>query len=219
MPPKPFRALLLALALSACSDDALHLKLRLDRASGLAPGTPIMLGGQAVGKVVALTPDPKGGTVATLEIDPQFRAVATEGTRFAVARENSGAQQPRIDFKPGAGGGQPLAENTELRGESEPEPLFPFGEILKGFTEGLSQFRDQVERFRAEMQRLPQSEEAKRLKEEWTRLTEAMQRAQASTEEAAKQELPKLQKQLEDLQRRFKELDKAPPPPSKPGPI
>ncbi len=219
MPPKPFRALLLALLLSACSDDALHLNLRLDRATGLAPGTPIMLGGQAVGKVVALTPDPSGATIATLEIAPQFRAVATEGTRFVVARESGGSEQRRIDFKPGAAGSQPLADNTELRGETEPEPLFPLGEILKSFTDGLSQFRDQVERFRAEMQRLPQSEEAKRLKEEWTRLTEAMQRAQASTEEAAKQELPKLQKQLEDLQRRFKELDKAPPPPGKPGPI
>lgn len=212
MSTRSLLAPLFALLLSACAAGALHLNLLLDSAAGLRPDTPIVLGNQTVGKVTAVNPDGAGGYVARLEIAPEFRGTATQDARFVVSRDPNAPDARRIELKPGQPGAPPLADGASVRGAIESEPLFPLGEILRGFTDGLNQLRDQVERFRSEMRRLPQSPEAQRLKDEWGRLMDEMKKAQESTEESVKKDaLPKLQRQLDELDRQFKDLNKQPP--------
>lgn len=212
-----FLAAWLAL-LAACGGGALDLNLQLPSAGGLQPGSPVMLDGQAVGRVIAVEPDKAGGFVAKLSIEPESRALATEDARFVVVRDPAGSNRRKVELHPGQPDSPPLADGAAVRGSIESEPLFQLGEMLRGFTEGLSTLRGQVERFRSELQRLPESEEARRLKEEWTRLQEELKKAQETTEDTVKKDLiPKLQQEMEALEKKFRELDEAAKP--KPQPI
>lgn len=209
----PIRHFILAVwlaLLGACGGGALDVNLQLPAAGGLQPGSPVMLDGQAVGKIVAVEPDPAGGFVAKLSIEPESRELATEDTRFVVVRDPADSNRRRVELRPGQPDSPPLADGAAVKGSIEPEPLFPLGEMLRGFTEGLNSLRGQVERFRSELQRLPQSEEAQRLKEEWTSLQEEMKKAQEATEDTVKKDvIPRLQQEMEALEKRFRELDEA----------
>ena len=207
MPIRSWLAATLLLTLTACTGGAIHLNLLLNSSAGLTPEAPIVLGNQVVGKVVAVQPDGKGGLVAKLEIESEFREQATQDARFVVVHNPS-----QVELKPGRAGAAPLTDGATVIGSIESDSIFPLGEIIRGFAEGLSQFREQVERFRSEMQRLPDSQEAQRLRQEWERLAEEMKKAQESTEESVKKDLlPKLQRDLDELQKKFKALDVAPP--------
>jgi ABC-type transporter Mla subunit MlaD len=212
MPIRRFIIAAFTLALSACTDGPLDLNLRLDRPPGLAPGAPVLLGNQTAGQVAAVQPDASGGYVAQLEIAPEFRKQATQDARFVVVRDADGSGRRHVEIEPGKPGSPLLADHAQVRGSIEPEPLFPLGEILRGFTDALGQLRGEVERFRGEMQRLPQSEDAQRLKEEWAKLMEEMKQAQETAEESVKKDLlPKLQRELDELDRKLKKLNSAPP--------
>jgi paraquat-inducible protein B len=212
----PIRHLFLAalmLLLSACIGEALDLNLQLDSSAGLRPGSPVVLGNQIVGQVASVEPDAAGGYVAKLAIQSEFREQATRDARFVVSRDPADSGLRRIELRPGRPDAPPLADGATVRGSIEPEPLFPLGDMLRGFTEGLGALRDQVEHFRSEIQRLPQSEEAKRLQEEWARLREEMKKAQETAEQTMKKDLiPKLQQEMEALEKRFRELEAQPKP-------
>lgn len=212
-----FLLILLSALLCACGGGALELNLRLDADGGLRAGDSIVVDDNPVGRVLALEPDPKGGFVAKLSVQSEYRGQATTETRFIVARDPANPDRRRVELRPGNPDAPLLADGATVSGSVAPEPLFPLRELLKGFTEGLGVLRDQVERFRSEMQRLPQSEEGLKLKKEWERLQEEMKQAQEMAEDSVKKDLiPKLQRELDEMQKRFETLETPPKPRSPP---
>lgn len=205
--------MLLAALLTACLDSALSLNLQLDAYSGLVTGDPVVARDQAVGTVTAVDALPNGGSVAHLQIDSDFRALATTGARFRIVANPDTPGRKRVEILPGPAEAPLLADQATVQGSVPAEILSPFTDMMRGLTEGLGVFRDQVEQFRSEMQRLPNSEEARRLQEQWQQLQREMQQAQAATEEALKKDvIPRLQRQMEDLEKKLKELEKLPAP-------
>jgi hypothetical protein len=211
MPIRRLVLILLPLLLVACGQPGLHVNLRLDSPGGLRPGDPVVLEEKTAGEVEAVEPHRGGGYVAKLAIASEFAPEATRDTRFVVARDPKATERRRVRMIPGALGAAPLPDGAEVRGSFESEPLLPFGEMLRGLTEGLNLLFDQVEQFRSQLQRLPDSEEGRKLKDEWTRLLEEMKKAEESAGESMKKEwLPKWQREMEELERRFRELDTRP---------
>lgn len=211
-----YRSLLvtiIVLWLLGCAGGALRLAMLLPDPAGLQREDPVVLRDLAVGRVAALEPG-NGGYVATLEIQPEFRAAATREARFVVVRDPNAPERRRVEIRPGRSDAAPLADGASVRGEVEPEPLLPFGEILRGFTDSLGELRNQVERFRSELQRLPDSPQGRQLRDEWQRLLEEMKQAQNSTEDTVKKRLvPELQKRLDELEKQFRDVTPPPPPP------
>jgi len=201
----------LILFLFGCSRDALDLNLQLEELGGLQPGDAVVVGNQTVGKVTAVEAAGQSGYLAKLAIESELASGVTRSARFLVDEDPDNPGRARVEILSGKAGDTPLADGATVRGSSKQTPLFPFGEMLRGFTEGLSILRDQLERFESDMRRVPESEEAQKLRDEWARLLDEIQRAQAATEESIKKDLlPKLQQELQELDDKLRALETEP---------
>jgi hypothetical protein len=209
--------LVLALLLSGCRDDTLHLTLQVDALHGLQPGNAVLLENREVGKVTAVEAADDGGFLARLAIRPEFREKITRDAQFFVAGDPSEPGASQVEIVSGTPGGPPLSDGAKVRGVLKSQPLFPFGQIFRDLNQGLDILRDQVERFQSEIRRAPDSEEAQKLKDQWARLLEEIRKAQSSAEESMKKEvIPKLERELEELRKKFRELEPKPEPRKKP---
>lgn len=195
---------LLALLLGGCGSGPLQLNLTLTSPDGLQAGDPIVIDQRPIGEVSDVTPDGKGGFIAHLSIEEEFRDEATVDAHFVVIPDTENPADRQVELRPGDVASKPLSDGATVRGTTETGALFQFGQVLRGFTEGLGILRDQVEKYRSELQRLPNSEEGQRLRNEWQRLMDEMKKAQDGTNDALRKEVvPKLQKDLDELQKQL----------------
>lgn len=201
----------LLLLLFGCGRDQLELNLQLDAPGGLQPEDPVVIRNRIVGRVTGVEATGQSGYHARLSIESEFAAEVTQSARFVVEEDSDNPGKHRVEIVPGKAGDAPLTDGATIRGTVRQAPFFPFGEILRSFTEGLGVLRDQLEGFESDLRRVPDSEEARTLKDEWARLLNEIQRAQATAEESIKKDLlPKLQEELRQLEDRLKSLEKKP---------
>ncbi|WP_026611109.1 MlaD family protein [Methylocaldum szegediense] len=201
----------LILLLVGCSQDELELKLQLDTSGGLQPGDAVVIQGRTVGRVTAVETAGQNSYVAMLELDNSQTGTVTQSARFFVDEDPDNPDRRRVEILPGNADDPPLADGDTVQGSVRQMPLFPLGEIFRGFAEGLGIFRDQVKRFESEMRRLPESEEMDKLRKEWARLLDELQSARAATEDSIKEDLlPKLQKEMQRLEDQLRSLEARP---------
>jgi hypothetical protein len=201
----------LILLLFGCSRDALELNLQLADSGGLQPGDAVVIGNQTVGRITAVEADGQNGYQAKLAIESELASGVTQSARFIVDEDPDNPGRARVEVLPGKASDALLADGATVRGSVKQMPFFPFGEILRSFTEGLGMLRDQVERFGADMRRVPESEEARKLRDEWARLLDEIHRAQAATEDSIKKDLlPRLQQELRALDDKLRALEAQP---------
>lgn len=201
----------LVLLLFGCSRDELELKLQLDASGGLQPGDAIVIQGRTVGRVTAVETAGQSGYVAMLALENSQAEAVTHSARFFVDEDPDKPDRRLVEILPGNADDPPLADGDTVQGSVRHTPLFPLGELFRGFAEGLGILRDQVRRFESEMRRVPESEEADKLRKEWARLLDELQRAQAATEDSIRKDLlPKLQQEMQRLEDQLRSLE-APP--------
>jgi len=207
--------LFLLLMLTGCGQD-LHFKISYDDIGGLAEGDPVVLDNRPIGKVAGLEQAPSGGHLVEVAIPRESATAATSEASFILAPDPANPARRRIEVVLAGPGGKPIADGAVVKG-SYPSPLgsFPFGELLRGFSDVLRDLSGQVEQFRRGFEKLPNSPEAKQLQEEWRKLTDEIGKAQSGAGDALKKEiLPKLEKEMDELRKRMEEMQKAA---SKPG--
>ena len=207
--------LFLLLILTGCGQD-LHFKISYDDIDGLAKGDPVVLDNRPIGKVSGLEQNPSGGHLVEVAIPRESTTAATSEASFVLAPDPDNPARRRIEIVLAGPGGRPIADGAVVKG-SYPNPLglFPFGELLRGFSDALRDLRGQVEQFRQGFEKLPNSPEAKQLEEEWHRLAEEIGKAQSGAGDALKKEiLPKLEKEMDELRKRMEKMQRAG---SKPG--
>ncbi len=202
--------------LAACSQD-LHFTISYDEIYNLAEGDPLVLDGKPIGQVTRVEQAGSGHRVE-VAIPRESAKAATSEASFILSPDPDKPGHRRIEVVLTAPGGKPIADGAVVKG-SYPNPLglFPFGELLRGFSDALRDLRGQVEQFRQEFEKLPNSPEAKQLEEEWRRLADEIAKAQSGAGDALKNEiLPKLEKEMDELRKRMEEMKKGVPNKGKP---
>lgn len=124
--------------LAGCLTQTLPLNIRFERLEGLKPGDAVILRGQTVGQVDAITYNPSGMFLAKIHIDAAYRDAATRATRFYLASDFTQADRKYIEIEH-LGGGQPLADGATVDGSTRgiANGLLPLGEFFQDMGEGL----------------------------------------------------------------------------------
>jgi ABC-type transporter Mla subunit MlaD len=207
--------------LVGCGDQSLHLKVHYRDAAGLAPGSPVIKSGAAIGSVESIEADPQGGALVGIAIHGSSAPAATTASRFYLADQPGNPGKKQIEIEQSELGGPVLVEGSRIEGSERFSGLPPLGDLFRHFGDGLKGLRGQLEQFQGELRKVPDSVEAKRLQEEWRRLTDELQKAQAQAEESFRKDLlPKLEQEMDRLREQLKEYETKPVPGKKePRPI
>ena len=195
----------LALLLSACISQPLHLKLRLGSEAMVWANAPIVLDGKTVGKVLSAKMEPPKGFLVELEILPEYKKLATEGVQFLVVQVPNQSNQRQIEIKPGPPRAPRLKEGETLQGSVDSRLLFPLDQVVESYTENQWNLSSGLDYFRAQVRRLPDTPQGQRLKEQWASIQDEIVQIEKSSQDAAKKELLlKLQSDLLALDRNLK---------------
>ena len=196
---------LLAITLLACRTGGLGLTIRFDQIDGLQKEAPVMFENQTIGLVTKVSPSGSAGQLVEVMIQKDFRAKATEHSRFYIAPDPADPNRTVVAMVQVRPGGTPLKDQAVIEGSSRPAVFFD--QMLGGMTQGIEDLKKGFEEFSREMGKLTEGEAYQKLEAELKALASELKRSgQAAREEIQREWLPRLQAEMEKLRRRLKEL-------------
>jgi hypothetical protein len=197
--------LILFVALFACKENLLNVKIKFDQIYGLQKGDRVIFQQNHIGNVTEVFYSKEGYYTVGIVINKDFVDAATEHSRFFIISDPRDTDKMAVEITQARKDGSPLKNNSVVEGSSKTSAFVD--QILNELLDGFGGLKKQFEHFSEELQSIPESEEFKNLEEELKRLGEEMGRSgEAVREKIQKEVLPQLKEELEELRERLRQF-------------
>ncbi len=197
--------LILFVALFACKENLLNVKIKFDQIYGLQKGDRVIFQQNHIGNVTEVFYSKEGYYTIGIVINKDFVDAATEHSRFFIISDPRDTDKMAVEITQARKDGSPLKNNSVVEGSSKTSAFVD--QILNELLDGFGGLKKQFEHFSEELQSIPESEEFKNLEEELKRLGEEMGRSgEAVREKIQKEVLPQLKEELEELRERLRQF-------------
>jgi hypothetical protein len=197
--------LILFVALFACKENLLNVKIKFDQIYGLQKGDRVIFQQNHIGNVTEVFYSKEGYYTIGIVINKDFVDAATEHSRFFIISDPRDTDKMAVEITQARKDGSPLKNNSVVEGSSKTSAFVD--QILNELLDGFGGLKKQFEHFSEELQSIPESEEFKNLEEELKRLGEEMGRSgEAVREKLQKEVLPQLKEELEELRERLRQF-------------
>lgn len=197
--------LILSMALFACQENVLNLKIKFDQIYGLQKGDRVVFEKNHIGAVTDVFYSKEGFYTVGIVIKKNFVDAATEHSQFFIISDPQDTDKKAIEIIQAQKDGSPLKNNAIIEGSTKTSAVVD--QILNEMLDGIGGLKKQFEHFSEEFKSIPESEEFKTLKEELKRLGEEMGRSGEAVRKKIQQEvLPQLKEELEKLRERLRQF-------------
>ena len=200
-----FILLILAIAIFACKDSPLIIKIKFDQIQGLQKDNRVIFERNHIGTVTDVFYSKEGFYTVGIVIKKKFVDAATDYSKFFIISDPQDAGKKAIEITRARKNGSPLKNNTIVEGSTKTSAFVD--QILNELLNEFGGLKKQFEHFSEELRNIPESEEFKKLEEELKHLGEEMVRSgEAVREKIQKEVLPQLQEELEKLRERLRQF-------------
>jgi len=202
-----FFLLILSLAIFACKQSPLIIKIKFDQIQGLQKGDRVIFEQNQVGSVADIFYSKEGFYTVGIVIKENFVDAATDYSKFFIISDPQDAGKKAIEITRSRKNGSPLKNNAIVEGSTKTSAFMD--QILNELLNGFGGLKKQFEHFSEELRNIPESEEFKKLEEELKHLGEEMGQSGKAVREKIQQEvLPQLKEELEKLRERLRQFDR-----------
>ena len=197
--------LLLPVISIGCKADDLNLNIRYDQVHGLKKGDQVIFKQHPIGTVTGVSYRDNGDYLASIAIEKDSNAVATEHSRFFIADDPLRQGHKAVEVSQIRPGGLLLKNRATVEGSTR--ALVFFDQMKSGFEKGLDELKQKFEQFSQELSNVPESEAFKKLENELKDLAgEIEQSGKAARKEIERKWLPRYKQELEKLKDRLRKL-------------
>lgn len=116
---------ILCVAISmACSPFDHQFRIRFEEADGLVKNAPVLFEDTVIGKVTDIEYTDAGHFLVEVSIEEQFSSWPTSSSTFYIGANPDVEGQKAVRVIPGPGGGEKIAKNAVVRGDSKYAALY-----------------------------------------------------------------------------------------------
>ncbi len=198
-------ALAWLLIAAACAEPDLSLTIGYERVNGLARGDRVLMDRTEIGRVTDVAYSGEGAFQVKVVIRREFRAAATENSRFSIIADPAAPERRAIAMLQVRPGGAPLADGAAVVGAAVYSARLE--QFLAGVERNMEELQMQLRAFGEELRRIPESEAVAKLQQRLAEFVAQLQQAGRESREKLLQEvLPRLEKEIEALRKRLQDL-------------
>jgi len=204
-----------ALVICGCDPKGVELRIRYDQVEGLKKGDRVIFQQNEIGKVTQIRYTEKADFGVNLVIAQEFRAAATEHSRFIIVQDPRDSGEKAVEIIQIRQGGRLLQNGEVVEGATRSSTVVEeYGDKLG---ESMKDLKDVFEKIVEGLRGVPESQEFKTLQKEFDQLLQDLKRSgKTAGEKFQKEVLPRLQKELEKLREQLKEYERETPPEKSP---
>jgi hypothetical protein len=191
-------------ALWACWLQDIQINITFDHLSGLVKADRVILDGNAIGDVRAISYNPDGSYTVQVQIERNFSNAITQYTHFKIAADPKLTDHKAVLVVLSQKGGTPLKSGVTVAGDSEENDFFK--QLQEDLASGLAFFKKQIDKIDRDVRQYPQSEEYRQLKKSLEDFAAELEQKEKQTREKIKHEwLPRIQQELDKLREKLKQ--------------
>ena len=188
---------------TACFSSRLDLTIQFDRVEGLKAGDRVFFQDSQAGGVEKVTYTDKGDYLVDIAIDQNFKAAATEHTRFFIVSDPKNQSHKAIKIVQVRTGGSALADGSTVKGSTPTSAIFEA--VMQQVNQGMDEFNTYIAQLSKEINDMPESDAYKQLESKLNQLMEKMESSSEEMQKAIQEEiLPQIEAAIEKLKERLK---------------
>ena len=202
-----FLPILFAAILLGCSVFDHQFRIRFETVDGLVKNAPVFFGDTVIGKVAEIEYTDAGHFLVEVSIEDQFSSWTTSSSTFYIGANPDAEGQKAVRVIPGPGGGEKIAKNAVVRGESKYVALYK--KIAGDLFGSVHEFGSGIEAFLQRLQDYPTDEQIEAFEKELDRILAEIENMSAQMKQKLENDiLPRLKEKMEQLRRSLEQTGK-----------
>ena len=189
---------------TGCFSSSLDLTIKFDRVEGLKAGDRVLFQENQAGEVEKITYTDEGAYLVQIAIDGNFKAAATEHTRFFIIGDPKVDGHKAIKLVQVRTDGKALADGSTVTGSTPTSAIFEA--VMQQVNQGMDDFNAYIAQLSKEINDIPESDAYKDLESKLNQLMGKMESSSEEMRRAIKEEiLPQIEAAIERLKEQLKD--------------